>query len=36
MPLPDPTFLAWGSAYVVLKWTMGLWAVRRVRAWWES
>ena len=30
MPPPDPGFMLWGSAYVILKWTVGLWAVRRV------
>ena len=28
----DTAFLVWGSAYVVLKWTVGLWALRRVKA----
>lgn len=36
MSAPDPTFLFWGSVYVVLKWTVGLWAVRRARTWWQS
>jgi hypothetical protein len=31
MPV-DTTFMLWGSAYVILKWTVGLWAVRRVKA----
>jgi hypothetical protein len=30
MAPPDPFFMIWASAYVVLKWTVGLWAVRRV------
>jgi len=29
----DPQFLLWGTAYMVLKWTVGLWTFRRVRAW---
>jgi hypothetical protein len=32
MQPPDPSFMLWGSAYVVLKWTVGVWAVRRVAA----
>ena len=24
--------MMWGSAYVILKWTVGLWAVRRVKS----
>ena len=28
----DVQFMLWGSAYVILKWTVGLWAVRRVKA----
>jgi hypothetical protein len=36
LPPPDPLFLIWGSAYVLLKWTLGAWAIRRVRAWWQS
>ena len=35
MPPPDPAFLLWGSTYVVLKWTVGLWLVRRARDWWS-
>jgi hypothetical protein len=31
-PPVDTTFMIWGSAYVILKWTVGLWAVRRVKA----
>jgi hypothetical protein len=27
----DVGFLLWGSAYVILKWTVGLWALRRVK-----
>jgi len=29
---PNVTFLAWSAAYVMLKWTLGLWAYRRVRS----
>ena len=32
MQPPDPLFMLVGSTYVVLKWTAGLWAVRRVAA----
>jgi hypothetical protein len=32
MPPVDTTFMLWGSVYVLLKWTVGLWAVRRVKA----
>jgi hypothetical protein len=28
----DIQFLIWGTAYVVLKWTVGLWTFRRVKA----
>ena len=28
----DTQFLIWGTTYVVLKWTVGLWTYRRVRA----
>ena len=28
----DVQFMLWGSAYVILKWTVGLWAVRHVKA----
>jgi hypothetical protein len=31
MPV-DTTFILWASAYVILKWTAGVWAVRRVKA----
>ena len=31
--LADPQFLIWGIAYLILKWTLGLWVVRRVRTW---
>jgi hypothetical protein len=27
-----PDFLLWGTAYVILKWTVGLWSVRRIKA----
>jgi len=27
----DFGFMAWGSAYVILKWTVGLWTLRRVK-----
>ena len=27
----DFGFMVWGSAYVVLKWTVGLWTIRRVK-----
>lgn len=36
MTPPDPTVLLWGSAYVILKWTVGLWALRKVRVWWSA
>jgi hypothetical protein len=26
------TFLAWGLVYVILKWTLGIWIYRRVKA----
>jgi hypothetical protein len=29
---PDTQFMIWGTGYVILKWTVGLWAVRRVKA----
>jgi hypothetical protein len=28
----DTGFIFWGSAYVIVKWTVGLWAFRRVTA----
>ena len=28
----DSQFILWGSAYVLLKWTFGVWAFRRVKA----
>jgi hypothetical protein len=31
--LADPQLLMWGIAYLILKWTLGLWVLRRVRAW---
>ena len=30
-PPVDFGFMVWGSAYVVLKWTVGLWTIRRVK-----
>ena len=24
--------MLWGSAYVIAKWTVGVWAIRRIRA----
>ena len=30
-PPVDFAFMVWGSAYVVLKWTVGLWTLRRVK-----
>lgn len=32
MPPPDVTFMLWASAYVILKWTAGLWLVRKLHA----
>ena len=32
MSTADPQFLFWGTAYVVVKWTIGLWLVRRAKA----
>lgn len=29
---PNVTFFAWSAAYVILKWTLGLWAYRRIRS----
>ena len=29
---PDPTFLLWATIYVALKWTIGVWAFRRAKA----
>ena len=29
----DPRFLLWGTVYVALKWTIGLWTFRHLRAW---
>jgi hypothetical protein len=29
---PNVTVSVWGTAYVILKWTVGLWAYRRARA----
>jgi hypothetical protein len=29
----SPEFLFWGTVYVIMKWTVGLWAVRRVVRW---
>jgi hypothetical protein len=29
---PDPAFMLWASMYVALKWTIGVWAFRRVKA----
>jgi len=29
----NPYLLLWGIAYVILKWTVGLWTFRRLRAW---
>jgi len=31
-PLVDPVLMLWASVYVMLKWTVGLWALRRVKA----
>ena len=28
----DSQFMLWGSAYVLLKWTVGVWAFRQVKA----
>jgi len=28
----DSQLMLWGSAYVILKWTVGLWAFRQVKA----
>jgi hypothetical protein len=30
--MPDPQFIFWGTTYVIVKWTIGAWAVRRVKA----
>jgi hypothetical protein len=30
--MPDPHFMLWGATYVILKWTFGAWAIRRVKA----
>ena len=32
----DPDFLVWALAYVALKWTVGVWTIRRVRVSWHS
>jgi hypothetical protein len=32
MVTPDTQFMLWGSAYVILKWTVGVWAFRQARA----
>jgi len=32
MMAPDVTFMLLGTAYVVFKWTVGLWAFRRAKA----
>ena len=31
-PLVDPVLMLWASVYVMLKWTVGVWALRRVKA----
>ena len=28
----DSQLMLWGSAYVILKWTVGVWAFRQVKA----
>ena len=28
----DTQFMLWGSAYVILKWTVGVWAFRQAKA----
>jgi len=28
----DTQFVLWGSAYVILKWTVGVWAFRQAKA----
>jgi hypothetical protein len=33
MDVTDPQFLLWASAYVLVKWTLGLWTVRRIALW---
>ena len=33
MDVTDPQFLLWASAYVLVKWTLGLWTVRRIAVW---
>ena len=30
--MPDSQFILWGMTYVIVKWTVGAWAVRRVKA----
>jgi hypothetical protein len=30
-PPIDIQFMLWGSAYVLVKWTVGIWAIRRVK-----
>jgi hypothetical protein len=29
-------FILWGSAYVLLKWTVGVWALRRAKAYFAN
>lgn len=34
LPMTPPVdfgFMVWGSAYVVFKWTVGLWTIRRLK-----
>jgi hypothetical protein len=33
MDITSPQYMLWASVYVILKWTVGLWTVRRVAAW---
>jgi hypothetical protein len=29
---PDPAFMLWATIYVALKWSVGVWAFRRAKA----
>jgi hypothetical protein len=36
MDITSPQYMLWASVYVILKWTVGLWTVRRVAAWFRA
>jgi hypothetical protein len=36
MDITSPQYMLWASVYVILKWTVGLWTVRPVAAWFRA